>query len=265
MIYISPPFGNYISLKGCTSVLGTYTYFRRKGLIKQIIKTLRPVKGGWRNSIGLRNKGIVNIKDFKPNKIYSVCALKPTPNRHDLPAHMNRCMWDSILDAFPPQTHIELNIGCPNITNMAEISNFQLERYVKKFNNLTVKVPPTTPTSYIEELWQMGIKKFHLSNTLPVHEYTDNGILNYGVSGYPLKKKNLLFIERIKRLDMGGVSLIAGGGIYTPQDVQDYHNVGATDFSLSTIFFTPWKVSNVLDKINSIPSSKWGTSSIYME
>ena len=54
MIYISPPFGNYISLKDCYSVAGTYTYFRRKGLIKQVLKTLRPVKGGWRNSIGLR-------------------------------------------------------------------------------------------------------------------------------------------------------------------------------------------------------------------
>ena len=72
MIYISPPFGNYIFLKGCTSILGTYTYFRRKGLIKQIIKTLRPVGGGWRNSIGLRNKGIINITAYDPDKVYSV-------------------------------------------------------------------------------------------------------------------------------------------------------------------------------------------------
>ena len=265
MIYISPPFGNYISLKGCTSILGTYTYFHRSGLIKQVFKTLRPVKGGWRNSIGLRNKGVINITKFKPDKIYSVCALKPTPNRYDLPDHMKRCMWDSILDAFPHYLPIELNIGCPNVTNMAEISDFQLEKYIKKFNNLTVKVPPTIADSYIESLWHMGIKRFHLSNTLPVHEYRDSGILSYGVSGRPLKEKNIPFIERISKMGMSNISIIAGGGIYTPQDVLDYHNAGATDYSLSTIFFTPWRVPRVLDAIRSLKPSKWGSPTTYME
>ena len=265
MIYISPPFGNYISLKGCTSILGTYTYFRRKGLIKQIIKTLRPVGGGWRNSIGLRNKGIINITAYDPDKVYSVCALKNTPNRHDLPPHMSRYLWDSILDAVPSYVPIELNIGCPNVTDMAEISEFQLGSYIKKFKNLTVKVPPTVMPQYIDELYHMGIKRFHLSNTLPVQQYRDSGIIRYGVSGYPLKEKNLPLIERIRRLDMKGVSVIAGGGIYTPKDVQDYHDVGATDYSLSTIFFTPWRVPKVIKAIQSVKSSRWGYPSTYME
>ena len=89
-------------------------------------------------------------------------------------------------------------------------------------------------------------------STLPVHSYTDNGILKYGVSGHPLKDKNLTLLERVSDLDLSGASIIAGGGIYTPQDVIDYYNVGATDYSLSTIFFTPWKVPAVIKQITKI-------------
>ncbi len=252
MIYISPPFGNYISLKNCVSVLGTYTYFRRKGLIKQVLKTLRPVRGGWRNSIGLRNKGIININRFLPNKVYSVCALKHTPHRHDLPPHMERYLWDSIMDSVPSYAPIELNIGCPNVTEIADISDYQLERYVEKFPNLTMKLPPTITLDYVRSIYQLGVRKFHFSNTLPVHSYTDNGILKYGISGHPLKDKNLTLLERVSDLDLSGASIIAGGGIYTPQDVIDYYNVGATDYSLSTIFFTPWKVPAVIKQITKI-------------
>ena len=254
MIYISPPFGNYITLKGCISIVGTFTYFRRKGLISQVLKTLRPVKGGWRNSIGLRNKGIINIYKFNPDTVYSICALKHTPNRYDLPAHMQRYQWDTMMDYLPPSLPIELNIGCPNVTDMAEISDFQLGKYINKFDNLTVKVPPSATLGYIESLWHMGIKKFHLSNTLPVHKYTDNGILCYGLSGYPLKEKNLPLVEKVANMKLNGISIVAGGGIYTPQDVRDYHNAGATDYSLSTIFFTPWRVPSVLQEIRKVSS-----------
>ena len=252
MIYISPPFGNYISISDCTSVAGTFTYFRRKGLIRQVLKTLRPVEGGWRNGIGLRNKGIINIKEFNPDKVYSICALKYTPNRYDLPPHMQRYLWDSLMHYIPSHIPIELNIGCPNVMDMADISDFQLESYIKKFDNLTVKLPPTSLPSYIENLYHIGIRKFHLSNTFPVQVYTDNGIICYGLSGRPLREKNLPFVEKIADMKLNGISIIAGGGIYTPQDVRDYHKAGATDYSLSTIFFTPWRVSSVLQEIRKI-------------
>ena len=40
MIFISPPFGNYISLPYCKSIKGSYTNDSRPGLIKQIYNTL---------------------------------------------------------------------------------------------------------------------------------------------------------------------------------------------------------------------------------
>ena len=66
MLFISPPFGNYISLQGTTSVKGSFTLEERTGLLKQIVSTLRYsfFYSGWVNKIGLRNKGIKSIQEY---------------------------------------------------------------------------------------------------------------------------------------------------------------------------------------------------------
>ena len=232
-IYISPPFGNYISLEGCKSIKGTYTWHPRKGLIRQVIKTLRPVRGGWKNSIGFRNRGLSTINKLDYTKTYSISKIKEE----------SKVSWQDFIERIPAYIPIEINIGCPNVSSIT-ISDEEIKNFTKKLFDISIKVSPNTKTSYIEKLWELGIRKFHLSNTLPIQ--------TYGVSGYPLKKVNLSFVERVAKLDLKHTRLIAGGGIYTIQDVMDYHNAGATDYSLSTIFFTPWKVSKVIRRIRKL-------------
>ena len=60
MLFIGPPFGNYVSLPNTTSIKGSFTLEPRSGLFSQIIKTLRYSfqDKGWINKIGLRNPGI---------------------------------------------------------------------------------------------------------------------------------------------------------------------------------------------------------------
>ena len=73
MLFISPPFGNYLSLPKTVTIKGSYTLYPRTGLFAQIIKTLRysSLDGGWINKIGLRNPGIdYAIKYYKPNSDY---------------------------------------------------------------------------------------------------------------------------------------------------------------------------------------------------
>ena len=57
MFFISPPFGNYVSLPNTISITGSFTLDERKGLFFQIIKTLyySYELNGWFNKIGLRN------------------------------------------------------------------------------------------------------------------------------------------------------------------------------------------------------------------
>ena len=230
MIYISPPFGNYIHYKDCVRIRGTFTWHKRSGLIKQVIKTLRPVKGGWINAIGFRNPGLSNI-EIKRNDTYSIAALDSD--------------WSPFISQMPYShpSAIEINVGCPNVSSYS-ISDDEIKAFIKCVElgfvkNLSVKLSPISARNedYIKRLYDLGIRRFHLSNTVPTPEG--------GISGYPLKKINLTNVENAAKMNLGCVEIIAGGGIYQPQDVKDYRDAGANSFSLSTIWFTPWRVPAV--------------------
>lgn len=226
-IYISPPFGNYIKHKDCISIKGTYTWERRPGLIKQTIKTLRKIPGGWVNAIGFRNMGMSNIAKCDIGKVYSIAALDSN--------------WQPFYDNVPSRTKIEINLGCPNVNNYTMVDS-DLERFCKRFPMLSVKVNPHVEDWEFIELYECGVRTFHLSNTLP----SDRG----GISGDQLREQNLKQVEMFSNLNLPGVGLIAGGGIYKPEHVKQYRNAGAVNsFSLSTIWFTPWRVPAVIKEI----------------
>jgi dihydroorotate dehydrogenase len=226
MIYISPPFGNWVWHKDCVRVRGTFTVKRRPGLIVQILKTLRKVDGGWCNAIGFRNAGLKNIK-FKKDSIYSVAALDNN--------------WIKVFNCLPKDVAVELNVGCPNVGNYT-IKHKDIKLFLLNYPNLTVKVSPHVTNSFLDLLQELGVKRIHLSNTLP----SKRG----GISGKQLKKKNLELVRFVSR--NYNFEVIAGGGIYTPEDVRDYANVGAKHYSLSTIWFTPWRVKKVIEEIKSV-------------
>ena len=218
MLYISPPFGNYISYKEAIRIEGTFTWKRRKGLIYNTIRSLRPVRGGWRNQIGFRNKGIAARlrSPWDPNKIISISAMKPED-------------WALLCDYIPSENSLELNLSCPNV-NEIDITPKDLTAFVDKFPKLQVKLPPIK-----ERIWTMlelcesaGVTQIHLSNTIP----TPKG----GISGGQLKKINLDLVEFFAR--EWARTIVAGGGIYSEQDIIDYRNAGATHFSISTVFLS---------------------------
>lgn len=221
---ISPPFGQYISHKNAISVLGSYTLECRPDLFKQVVKTLRPVKGGWVNNIGLCNIGIANV-NFTTDKIYSLVGLEHND-------------WEKFLDIVPSTVYgIELNIGCPN-NKFTPIDDVILD-YVRKYSFVSLKLPPLKVSQhYIEYALSKGITYFHLCNTLP----SDRG----GISGTQLKEHSIEII-RDARSNFGyNFNIIGGGGIYSHKDIMDYRSVGATHYSLATIWFRPWRAYNIL-------------------
>jgi len=60
MIFISPPFGNYLYFSNTIPIKGSFTLEPRSGLFTQILKTLRYSyeNRAWINKIGLRNRGL---------------------------------------------------------------------------------------------------------------------------------------------------------------------------------------------------------------
>lgn len=224
-LYISPPFGNYISTPVTTSIRGSYTWNFRPGLLKQFIKTVRPIKGGYVNRMGLRNSGIKNAK-LNSHDVFSIVG-------------MDEQEWDYILDYLPKTTKIEINIGCPNSWGMC-FTKQHLKKYVEKFSNIAMKYSPKILLDDIKFYYDNGITKLHLSNSLP----TERG----GVAGAQQKEINLPLVEKVKTT-LPDTFIIAGGGIYTLDDAKDYMNAGADGYSLTTVWFNPFKGIRLVKQI----------------
>lgn len=229
MYFISAPFGNYIKRKNAISVTGTWTFKPRPGLLKQIAKTLRYTKTGWRNKIGLRNAGIhAGMMRTGYNQVLSIAALEPLD-------------WEKIRLAISPERNVELNVSCPNLDSHEDTTTFdgfdKFPNYIKG-KWCIVKIPPTSDEKLVDKLVELGYNTIHASNTLQ----SDKG----GLSGKVLVPYTMKLITYIKETHPQ-VQVIAGGGVMCKQDAQDYLNAGADHISLGSVNFTPWKLKGILN------------------
>ena len=219
ILFISPPFGNYINLENTKPIRGSFTLNKRPGKWMQILKTLRynTILGGWVNKIGLRNPGIdYAIKTYKKGEIISIAILDEKEIK-------------PIEENIPKDMDIELNVSCPNT------DKHMINKGLKIFLNpkrewCIIKLPPVHFHDDLDRYYKEGFRQFHLSNTLPVKEG--------GLSGPHLKtysKRNIIYINK----NYPNCTVIAGGGIRTLKDIADYKNLGAHHFSVSSLCFNP--------------------------
>ena len=229
MLFISPPFGNYIHLPNTMSIKGSYTLKPRSGLLLQIIKTLRYNRGlgGWVNKIGLRNPGIdYGLKHY--NHKTNIISI----------AIMNKKEINKFVKKIPEDTNLEINISCPNTDK--HMINEGIHVFLNpKRTWCIIKLSPTIDKSLIDSYYKQGFRQFHCSNTLPIK--------NGGLSGAVLIPFNNKLITYIKN-KYNDTTIIAGGGIYNYDTLLHYKNLGASHFSLSTIFFSPFKTFSFLYK-----------------
>ena len=223
-VYIAAPFGNYISTKNTISVIGTFTHKRRKGLILQILKTLRYdfQEKAWYNALGLRNPGIVEgLRRYKENQVLSIAAVDPQD-------------YDHLNAIIPTSTKLEINISCPNITHFQDYLK-GLPQFASR--NPIIKLSPQINNEVIDYLIDCQFTHFHASNTLK----TFRG----GRSGSALKPYTLQTIKYIRER-LPNATIIAGGGITTKKDIDNYIREGADDVSLGTVCFNPFKLQQLV-------------------
>lgn len=228
-VIISPPFGRYIERPWATSVKGSYTFDRRNGLIRQALKTIRPTRNGWINKIGLRNKGIFCVYPWRDDVIYSFAAYQESEELARIYNYISRCSF------VPDNINVEINVSCPNIHG--ESVKFEhVKPFIDRYEWVSVKLPPTDEAYYwLDKLNGSGVVA-HLSNTIP----TPKG----GLSGHSIGVRNIPLIKYAK--ENTDLKVIAGGGVYSANDVDEYLNLGADYISLATVFFSPWRVPGVL-------------------
>ena len=222
MFFISPPFGNYLNFENFISIKGSYTLEPRPGLIQQIFKTLRYDfnKGAWINKIGLRNRGI----DW---------ALENHKNKNDIIsiAILNENEVEQLLNKIPKDTNLELNVSCPNAEKKMVQEN--LDKFLNTERDwCIVKMSPLVSEEEIDYFYNKGFRQFHCSNTIP----TERG----GQSGKEIIEYNKNTIPYIKS-KYPDCTVIGGGGIDNIESLDKYKKMGADHFSMSTIFFNPFK------------------------
>ncbi len=231
-LIVSAPFGNYIQPHGCTATLGTFTAGRRPGRLWRVLKTVRYYPGleAWVNKIGLRNPGMPwlarKVRDGKidvADKIVSIHGFTDSD-------------WYTLLDqaALLRPLAVELNMSCPNIGKI-EWPQDLFKRAVATEMPVIVKIPPVNYQVIFHQAAEAGVGTFHCCNTLPIPAG--------GMSGKPLKPFSIQCIWDIRQ-NLGGsvrdeLLIIGGGGITTPQDIDDYAAVGARRFAIGTKVFNP--------------------------
>ena len=220
MLFINPPFGNYINLPHTTSIKGSFTLNPRPGLLSQIIKTLRYSYeyDGWVNKIGLRNKGIDYAIKHYNGEIVSIAIL----NKEDIP---------KIVKKIPEDMNIEINVSCPNAEK--SMVDKDIDMFLNKKREWCIlKLSPTCKLTSIDRYYNMGFRQFHCSNTIPVAQG--------GLSGKALIPYNKKLIKHINT-NFKDTTIIAGGGITDIEDIIMYKNLGATHFAFSTVLFHPFQ------------------------
>jgi len=242
-VIIGAPFGNYLYTPGCTSTVGTYTVENRAGrfrwwLFWRLLGTLRwrRALGGWTNKLGLPNPGIEHLKALGnscKDKIVSIHGFND--------ADWTRLLEATAIHLYPYLAAIELNISCPNIGHMSVPTDlFSRALFYTQDKKLAVivKLPPVSYWKTFELAYSSGIRNFHCCNTLPVPVG--------GLSGKTLMRVSLDVIERIKQAKPD-VTIIGGGGITTPDDVETYWNAGAEHFAVASklldprVTLAPWR------------------------
>jgi len=226
-LIISAPFGNYIQLAGATATLGTFTADARPGRLWRIIKTVRYYRRlrAWVNKIGLRNPGIdwlaervkagrVDLSD----KIVSIHGFADDD-------------WWKLLDRIgelEPMA-VEMNMSCPNVGEI-DWPDALFTRAVDTGVPVIVKLPPVNYDLLFEQAHAAGLRTYHCCNTLPVAAG--------GVSGQPLKPVALQCIRDLRSAH-DDLTIIGGGGIRTPEDIDLYAAAGAKHFAIATKVFNP--------------------------
>ena len=232
MLFINPPFGNYVDLPYTTSIKGSYTLNPRPGLISQIIKTLRYSSAykGWINKIGLRNKGIdYAIKNYDGTHIVSIAILdkdeiKPIENK------------------IPKDMNIELNVSCPNTEHGVITKGLSIFLNPQR-KWCIIKLSPTADIDLINSYYRQGFRQFHCCNTMPIKAG--------GLSGPSITTFSQALTYDIRRA-YPDCTIIGGGGITNMIVAEKYFRFGANHIGVSTLLFNPFKFTKFyLQYINS--------------
>ena len=243
-IFVSPPFGSFppliaglrAALPNIVPILGSYTLKPRPGKVAQAVRTLRYdfESKGWRNSMGLRNPGLIEGLEqyYRTTENGEAVLSLAILDAHDVRIARR---------VVPQDTSLELNISCPN-ANTADIGAI-LDEGLDGFLNerrkrCMVKLPHKCDVRTVRKLHDRGFTQFHCSNTYG------------GLSGESLVSANLRTIEELDRTFCGNLEITGGGGVLDKNTLDKYVWFGSENVSISTVCLNPVRLCRLVDDLN---------------
>ncbi|MCS6919285.1 MAG: HisA/HisF-related TIM barrel protein [Fimbriimonadales bacterium] len=229
-------------------VVKTLTLRPRKGNLRWYApwRCVRLIRGGAVNAVGLTNPGVD----------WWLRACYPRMRRMGLQIVVS--VYPESLDearAFAQKLRplqiaaIELNASCPNVAHCEADAVSHVRQMAETLADtghpLIVKVGYDQPYVAIARALEGVAEAIHAINAVPwrlVYPSQPSPLARLGgggVSGEPIRP----FVrEAVQRLaDATTLPIVAGGGIYTLQDLQELWTLGARAFSIGTLFLrAPW-------------------------
>jgi dihydroorotate dehydrogenase len=196
--------------------------------------------GAWINKIGLRNPGIKSLVDDvqvgRKDITWNILSLAGDVDGQD--------QWSEILDEverielMDRPLFLEVNLSCPNVGKPNDDLFMKMEYICYRLQNyfedrvimpVSVKIPPVRFDAIVNRAYDLGIRYFTCSNTMPVP--------GGGVSGVPQRMANEEAVRLIKRAFPKDIEIWACGGIYSVDDAKRYVDLGADRIVLGTAVF----------------------------
>lgn len=238
--------------------IGTVTPKSQTGNSKPRVFRI-PKDGAIINRMGFNNDGMEviakRLKRYKKRKfILGGNIGKNTLTENKDAVYDYKAVLEKI---YPLVDYIVLNVSCPNIADLKELQNrdylsiimsmmceYRNQQELRK--PFLIKISPDLDAEHITETIDL-IKHFNFEGIVIANTTTKRDGLTIsnekitkvgsgGLSGKPLLQPALKLIKDIKQQTGDTVSIIASGGIFTPEDAQKMLQAGADLIQIYTGF-----------------------------
>lgn len=202
------------------------------------------------NRFGINNKGVKNavehLKKVRPEVIVAANISKNTTSINEDAAKDYESAFALMYDFVDM---FVLNVSCPNVVGLTSLQDItflsdivdkllSLRMYYDEYRPILLKVSPDLPHQQLDEIidycMRSGVDGIVAGNTtrsregLMISQEQIDKIGNGGMSGAPIRKKNLELVRYISEKTKGKLPIIGVGGIMSGKDAKDMLDAGAS-------------------------------------
>lgn len=202
------------------------------------------------NRFGINNKGVRNavehLKKERPEVIVAANISKNTASINEDAAKDYETAFAMLYDFVDM---FVVNVSCPNVVGLTALQDISflsdivdrlldLRRYYDTYRPILLKVSPDLSREQLDDIidycLRSGIDGIVAGNTtrsregLSIDQTKIDAIGNGGMSGAPIRKKNLELVRYIHTKSDGRLPIIGVGGIMSGEDAQAMIDAGAS-------------------------------------